>query len=209
MPTDFDFTTQVSRDGAGTLKEAFTPDAVRREGLVTYWGAEFEFPTCPAFSRGVTKCAQRGLYAFTLQTEAYNQHVVWWMKHVRSFSCEEAWIVPTHGTIFALATAIRMYLLPKHRRLLMLEPGYSRYGQAASRMGLETFGSRMEPDADGIYRINWEDPENKMADPENGLLVFSNPSNPTGRVLSTDELEEIGRLSEQYRIPVFCDEIFA
>ena len=30
------------------------------------------------------------------------------------------------------------------------------------------------------------------------LLVFSNPNNPTGRILEKDELERIGQLSEKY-----------
>lgn len=205
----FDFTARVSREGAGTLKDAFTPDSVRRAGLVTYWGAEFEFPTCPAFSRGVSACARRGLYAFTLQTDAYNERIAWWMQHVRDFDCPSDWIVPTHGTIFSLATAIRLFLLPKHKRLLVIHPGYNRYAQAADRMGLETEATEMLPDENGIYQIDWADLEKKMADPANGLLVFSNPNNPTGRVLRRDELEEIGRLSERTGTPVFCDEIFA
>ena len=209
LSTDYNFSTRVSRVGAGTLKDAFTPEAVRQAGLVTYWGAEFEFPTCPAFSRGVMKCADRGMYAFTLQTDAYNERVVWWMRHVRAFECDPDWIVPTHGTIFALATAIRLFLLPGHKQLLVLEPGYNRYAQAASRMGLETIGSQMHPDAEGVYRIDWQDLEQKMADPGNGLLVFSNPNNPTGRVLTKDELENIAILSEKHGLPVFCDEIFA
>ncbi len=209
MPTDDIFSTRVSREGAGTLKDAFTPAAVREAGLVTYWGAEFEFPTCPAFSRGVANCARRGLYAFTLQTDAYNQKIAWWMKNVRAFSCGESWIVPAHGTIFALATAIRMFLLPGHKRLVVFHPGYNRYEQAAERMGLETVSSGLYPDEKGIYQVDWQDLERKMADPDNGLLVFSNPNNPTGRILTRNELEEIGRLSERTGMPVFCDEIFA
>ena len=209
MSAAYPFSERVRREGAGTLKEAFTPEPVRKAGLVTYWGAEFEFPTCPAFSEGVRACAEKGLYAFTLQDEAYNERVVWWMAHVRHTQVQSAWIVPTHGTIFALATAIRLFLFPKHKRLLVIEPGYNRYAQAASRMGLESVPSHMLLGEDGRYGIDWEDLERKMRDPENGLLVFSNPNNPTGRILAREELEHIGRLSEQYRMPVFCDEIFA
>ncbi len=204
----FDFTVRVSREGAGTLKGAFTPDAVRDAGLVTFWGAEFEFPTCPAFSRGVRKCAERGLYAFTLQTEDYNRHVAWWMKNMRNMSVENEWIVPVHGTIFGLASAIRIFLLPEKKRLLVIHPGYNRYAQAAARMGLESVASCMVF-RDGTYSIDWQDLERKMADPRNGLLVFSNPNNPTGRILRRDELEKIALLSNTYHVPVFCDEIFA
>ena len=130
------------------------------------------------------------------------------MKNVRGFDCQPDWIVPTHGTIFGLATAIRMFLLPQKKRLLVINPGYNRYAQAAHRMGLEDDASDMIL-MDGVYQIDWEDLEQKMADPRNGLLVFSNPNNPTGRILEKDELERIGQLSEKYGMPVYCDEIFA
>lgn len=202
------FDTGIQRNRPGVLKDTFMPDKVRAAGLPLYWGAEFDFPTCPAFSEGVRKCAESAAFSFTIQSGAYNQRVCWWMKNVRGFECHPDWIVPTHGTIFGLATAIRMFLLPQKKRLLVINPGYNRYAQAAHRMGLEDDASDMIL-MDGVYRIDWEDLEQKMADPCNGLLVFSNPNNPTGRILEKDELERIGQLSEKYDMPVYCDEIFA
>ena len=208
MNERFDFDTKIQRRPTGVLKEIFMPENVRAAGLPLYWGAEFDFQTCPAFSEGVRSCAESGAFSFTIQSDAYNQHVCWWMKNVRSFHCEPEWIVPTHGTIFGLATAIRMFLLPQKKRLLVIHPGYNRYAQAAHRMGLEAAASDMLL-ADGVYQIDWEELEQKMADPQNGLLVFSNPNNPTGRILNQEELERIGQLSQKHQMPVYCDEIFA
>lgn len=208
MSKSFDFDTPIQRNRPGVLKDTFMPDHVRAAGLPLYWGAEFDFATCPAFSEGVRKCAEGGAFGFTLQSAVYNQRVCWWMENVRRFHCEPEWIVPTHGTIFGLATAIRMFLLPQKKRLLVINPGYNRYAQAAHRMGLQDDASDMIL-VDGVYRIDWDDLEKKMADPQNGLLVFSNPNNPTGRILEKEELERIGELSEKYAMPVYCDEIFA
>lgn len=208
MNHSFDFDTPIQRGRAGVLKDTFMPDNVRAAGLPLYWGAEFDFPTCPAFSEGVRRCAESGSFSFTIQSDAYNSRVCWWMEHVRGFCCDPEWIVPTHGTIFGLATAIRMFLLPQKKRLLVINPGYNRYAQAAHRMGLEDDASDMKLE-DGAYQIDWADLERRMADPRNGLLVFSNPNNPTGRILTAQELERIGELSEKYGMPVYCDEIFA
>lgn len=204
----FDFDTRVDRTGAGSLKDFFTPQALKDAGLVTYWGAEFEFASCPAFSQGLMDCARRGLYGFTLQTQDYNERVVWWMKNVRGFDMDAEWIVPAQGTIFALATALRLFCVPEKKRLVMINPGYSRYKQAADRLGLETVYAEMVYE-NGTYRIDFADLEAKMADPANALLAFSNPNNPTGLILKQDELERIGVLSEKYGMPVFSDEIFA
>lgn len=205
----FQFDRVIDRTGTGSLKGEYTPAPVREAGLPSFWGAEFDFPTCPAFSRGVMACAQRGFYPFTLQTEDYNRHVGWWMKNVRDWAVEPAWIVPTHGTIFALATAIRL-LVPQDCNLLILQPGYSRYAQAATRLGRGCSHCMMDYDGEtGRYRLNLSSLEEAMADPKNTLLVFSNPNNPTGLILKPQELEAIDALSRKYGVGVFCDEIFA
>ena len=206
---EYSFDQVVDRRGTGSLKWEYTPASVKDAGLPSFWGAEFDFPTCPAFSQGVMECAQRGFYPFTLQTEDYNNSVGWWMEHVRDWKVEPDWIVPTHGTIFSLATAIRL-TVPPEGKLLILQPGYSRYAQAAARLRRGCSHCMMDYDAEtGRYRLNLSTLEAAMADPQNALLVFSNPNNPTGTILTPQELAAIDDLSRKYHTPVFCDEIFA
>ena len=205
----YSFDCLADREGSGSLKGIYTPDYLSKAGLPGYWGAEFDFPTCPAFSEGVMECARRGLYAFTLQTEEYNQRVSWWMENVRHWEIENDWIVPTHGTIFALATAIRLFV-GEGQHMLMLTPGYSRYKQAADRMGKMTaFCPMSYISSENRYEIDFNKLENCMAKPGCALLVICNPNNPTGLVLGVNDLRKIDDLSVKYGIPVFSDEIFA
>ena len=207
--TDFRFDETVNRDGTGSLKAEMTPPELKAAALPCYWGAEFDFPTCPAFTDGVRKCLDRGYYPFTLQTDIYNDRVCWWMEHVRGWKIQPEWIVPTHGTIFSLATAIRL-LVPKGKKLIIIQPGYSRYEQAATRLKRECTHCQMVYDAaTNCYSLDRSALENAMADPDNTLLVFSNPNNPTGLILDEDDLRFIDGLSRKYNVPVFCDEIFA
>ncbi len=203
----FPFTQLVDRTGTGSLKGNMTPQKIRDAGLVSYWGAEFDFPTCPAFSEGVRACAERGLYAFTPQGKDYNDRIAWWMKNMRDWEVEPEWIVPTHGTIFALASAIRLFV-GEGQNLLVILPGYSRYKQAADRLGRGCTASYMRYE-NGHYALDYADLEEKLSRPENALLVFSNPNNPTGHILSEKDLRRIDELSRKYQVPVFCDEIFA
>lgn len=207
--TQYHFEQLVDRTGTGSLKGIYTPPAVTAAGLPSFWGAEFDFPTCPAFSEGVMACAKRGFYPFTLQTEDYNSHVRWWLHEMRNWDISDDWIVPTHGTIFALATAIRL-TVPTDCRMIVLEPGYSRYTQAANRLERQTVHCHMAYDSKSSgYTVDFTALENVMSDPKNTLLVFSNPNNPTGQVLGPDVLAQIDTLSRKYGVTVFCDEIFA
>ena len=202
------FDHRVDRSGVLTwLKDAFTPQSVKDAGLLGYAGAEFEFPTCPAIGKGIREVAEKGIIGFTLPNDAYRNAVIWWMENVRGCQIEPEWILPTHGTIFSLATTIRFVTEPGDS-IMILVPGYHRYEQAATRLGRNTVRIPLV-DENGKYMLDWDALEAAMAQPENKILVLTNPNNPTGNVYTRQELERIAALARKYRVMVFSDEIFA
>lgn len=202
------FDHRVDRSGDLTwLKDAFTPQAVKDAGLLGYAGAEFEFPTCPAIGKGIREVADKGILGFTLPNEAYRNAVLWWMENVRGCKIDPDWILPTHGTIFSLATTIRFVTEPGDA-IMILTPGYHRYEQAATRLGRETVKISLT-DENGRYMLDYDALETAMAQPRNKILVLTNPNNPTGTAYTRQELERITELARKYQVTVFSDEIFA
>lgn len=170
-----------------------------------FTGAEFEFRTCPAFSRGVAAAAENGLFGFTLPGEAYLRAVKWWMREVRGYEIEPDWIIPTHGTIYSLATAIRLLTEPG-QGIIVMSPGYHRYEQAAARLGRKTVHVALRATR-GFYAIDHVALAEAARQPENKLLVLCNPNNPTGSIWDLDELNRIAELAEKTGLTVFSDEI--
>jgi len=202
------FDQRVDRSGdIFWLKDVFTPDAVRKAGLVAYAGAEFEFSTCPAFCRGVQEAAAKGLFGYALAQGKYLERVQWWMHEMRNWQIEPEWVVPTHGTIFSLATTIRLFTEPGER-IIVPVPGYNRYEQAATRLNRGTVLIPLSEQS-GQYTMDWNALEQAMAEDTNKILVLCNPNNPTGHLYTEQELRRIADLSRQYQVAVFSDEIFA
>lgn len=189
------------------LKEVFTPDETRGAGLLSYAGAEFEFPTCPALIRGVQEAAARGVFGYALPRGQYLKAVQWWMQKVRGYAIDPEWVVTTHGTIFALATTIRMQTSPGDS-IIILTPTYNRYEQAATRLGRGTVKVPLTLQ-DGRYGIDWTALAEAMSEERNKLLVLCNPNNPTGHVLRREDLVRIAALAREHGVTVFSDEIFA
>ena len=189
----YDFETLVKRS-EGNLKKQWTPEAVEKAGYVSFEAAEMDFATAPSIIRSLTELVQNGLFGFNQITPEYCSRVCWWMNTERDWKVDPEWIVPVMGTIFSVATAIRMVLKPGER-LIVPGPGYNRYAQAAERMGYGTVVSPMK-EVNGKYEMDFEDLERCMADPSNRLLVLCNPHNPTGRVWTEKELTELARLSD-------------
>lgn len=204
----FDLETIVNRTNTGNLKELLTPETLKQEGLLALNAAEMDFRTAPSVIQAMTRCAQDGLQGFTLCDDTYREAVCYWMRHVRYQEIKADWIVPTMGTIFSVATCIRM-CVGKGQRIIVQPPIYNRYEQAAERIGRETVYNPLRRMDDGSYTMDLADLAEKMSDPNNRLLILCNPQNPTGSVWPKELLEEVARLAVKHDVIVYSDEIFA
>lgn len=204
----FDLDTVVNRKNTGNLKEILTPDNVKSAGLLAFNAAEMDFLTAPSVIDAMVSCAKSGLYGFTLCDNAYLNAVRDWMLHVRRQKIEPDWIVPTLGTIFSVATCIRM-CVGEGQNIIVQPPAYNRYKQAADRIGRGTVFNPLVRNSDGSYTIDMADLVRKMSNPANRLLVICNPHNPTGSVWPREVLEETAALAVKYDVVVYSDEIFA
>jgi cysteine-S-conjugate beta-lyase len=203
----FDFDTVVDRRDIGNMMEESKPQALRDAGLPSYWGAEFDFKTAPVVQEAIRKTADRGLLGFTQPGPDYLNRVAWWYEKERRCGIKPEWVLPTHGTIFSLATSIRAFT-KAGEGIVMLSPGYLRYKQAADRLGRKTAMSALVLRR-GRYAIDFEDLESRMAEAGNRLLALCNPNNPTGTIWGRDDLARIAALAVRHGCVVFSDEIFA
>ncbi|MGI6577996.1 MAG: MalY/PatB family protein [Eubacteriales bacterium] len=204
----FDFDSIVARNGVGNLKKFLTPKKINDADLISFIGAEFEFKTAPSLIDSVVRAAQNGLFGFTICSSEYLNHVRWWLETQRDYAVEESWIVPTQGTIFSVATTIRMLTKPGNG-IIVPVPGYNRYEQAARRLGRVAVFSNLILGDDGGYKLDFDDIERKMSSSNNKIFVLCNPNNPTGSIWGDEDLSKIAALSEKYGVTVFSDEIFA
>ena len=129
------------------------------------------------------------------------------MAQVRQLEIDKEGICPTHGTIFGLSTAIRVFT-KLGEGVLIQHPSYYRFDRAVVRNGRSVVSNPMKEN-DGIYTLDFEDMEQKMAEAHPRMMVLCNPHNPAGRVFGKTELEQIAGLARKYGVLVFCDEIFA
>ena len=202
----YDFEVMADRSHIGNMKTEMTPAVLAEKGITSFAAAEMDFKTAPSVIESVKSMADRGIYGFTILTDEYQSRVRWWLREMRSWEIEKEWILPAMGTIFSAATAIRL-TTPPGEGVIVQTPVYHRYEQAAERLGRRTVYNPLRI-VDGRYEMDFEDLEEKMADPRNHLLILCNAHNPIGRVWPREDLEKVARLSARYGVVVFSDEIF-
>lgn len=194
------------RRNVGNMKTYTTPKALRDKDITSFAAAEMDFKTAPSIIKSIKKMADRGIYGFTIPTEEYRNAVKWWHKTMRNWEIEDEWIVPVLGTIFSIATAIRM-TTKEGEGIIVQTPVYYRYEQAATRLKRKTVYNPLKI-VDGQYEMDFDDLEEKMKDPLNKLLVLCNAHNPIGRVWNKESLIKVAELSNKYNVIVISDEIF-
>ncbi|HWQ20866.1 MAG TPA: aminotransferase class I/II-fold pyridoxal phosphate-dependent enzyme [Methanotrichaceae archaeon] len=115
----------------------------------------------------------------------------------------ETEIVVTCGSTEAMMTAMMTVCNPGDR-VIVFSPFYENYGADAILSGAEPIFVPLHPpdfsfDEDELKRAFEQRPR---------ALILCNPSNPTGKVFTLEELKLIARLAEQYDAFVITDEVY-
>ena len=112
-------------------------------------------------------------------------------------------VLVTTGATEALAAAILAFVNPGDE-VIALEPFYDSYAASIDlaggvRVGVGLFG----PD----FALDLAELEAAIT-PRTKVLLVNSPHNPTGTVLSRDELAAIARLAVLHDVLVICDEVY-
>ena len=204
---DFDFETVVRRRPAN-LKRMFTDPAVLEHGSVSFDGAEPDYPTAPVIRDAVHRLADNGLYGFTVADSAYKNALCWWFENSRGVSVDPDWIVPTLGTIHALASLIRLKCPREEDAILVMPPVYNRFAQAAVRLNRLVVSCPLIQ-GDTRYEIDFDRLEALLSKERIRIIVICNPHNPIGQIWKKEELTELALVAARHDAVLFCDEIFA
>ncbi|HTM93849.1 MAG TPA: methionine aminotransferase [Flavisolibacter sp.] len=112
-------------------------------------------------------------------------------------------ITVTPGGTYALYTALTTVLQPGDE-VIVFEPGYDSYipsievnGAKAVRIPL-TF-----PD----YKIDWALTKSRITERTRGIMINS-PHNPTGSVLSREDIEQLRAITKDTQIIIVSDEVY-
>ena len=102
--------------------------------------------------------------------------------------------------IFAIISA----LINKGDEAIIFEPAYDSYAPAiVLNGGLVKHAQLRFPD----YKINWEE-VTRMISSRTRMIIINTPHNPTGSILSSDDMEMLQRLTQGRDIVVLSDEVY-
>jgi len=114
-------------------------------------------------------------------------------------------ILVTVGVSEAVDLALRT-LLEEGDELLLPEPSYVSYQPAAQLTGADVVS--VPTSADNNFKLDPEELE-KAITPQSKVLILCYPNNPTGAIMTEEELQEIAKIVKKHNLFVLADEIYA
>ena len=115
----------------------------------------------------------------------------------------ESQITITPGGTYALYTALTTILQPGDE-VIVFEPAYDSYVPAIEMNRAKAVTIQLAfPD----YSINWNEVKSKLSDKTRAIMINS-PHNPTGSVLSKNDIEQLRSIVKDTGIIIISDEVY-
>lgn len=202
---EFDFDQSISRKGTGSRKWDDLAAVFGSGDLLPLWIADMDFASPSAVAAKIVERAKHPIYAYNAQNEMFNQAITDWVRRRHNWDIQKEWIIQAPGVVPSIILSI-LALSEPGDGIIIQPPVYPPFF-ASIKDNQRIIDENPLISNDGYYKIDFDDLEQKLAKPNNKLLLLCNPHNPVGRVWSRDELTKIYNLCQKYEVDVLSDEI--
>ena len=197
----YDFNKTIQRRGTNSYKW----DTPRDKNILPMWVADMDFPVAPCIQKAIEQRVAHGVFGYTLVPESYYRAVMNWFKTRHKWTIKRDWILYTTGVVPAMSCCIKAICMPGEN-VLVQTPVYNCFFSSIRNQGCQIVENELVRDGDS-YRIDFDDFEQKCANPKTTAFLLCNPHNPAGRVWTREELEKINTICMRHNVRVISDEI--
>jgi len=212
----YDFTSILERKGRDAIAVDMvgapgSPYPAPKEGfdVIPMWVADMNFPVVPTIQQAMIRRVEHPAFGYFAPTdEYYNAIIQWQQTHNGVTGLEKAHIGYENGVLGGVVTALRVFC-SQGDKVLVHSPTYVGFTGCLTNNGFNAVHSPLKKDAQGVWRMDFEDMERKLRDEKIHAAIFCSPHNPCGRVWEKWEIEQAMALYKKYDVQVISDEIWS
>lgn len=175
------------------------------ERVLPLWVADMDFASPQAVIDVLQERVGRGVFGYSARTASYDDALAEWMKRRHGWEIDPEWIITTPGVVAAVNMIVQTFLQPGEK-VIVQTPVYYPFYSAVENNGGEILRNKLILQ-DGYYEMDFEDLEQKAADPKTKLMILCSPHNPVGRVWTRPELNRLGEICIRNNVLIVADEI--
>jgi cystathionine beta-lyase len=195
----YQFDKKIERRNTGSLKWKVG------EGELPMWVADMDFETAPEILSAIRQRAEHAVFGYTILSEEWYQSIMNWWERRHGLRMEREWLLFCSGVVPAVSSIVRR-MTTVGEKVLIQTPVYNAFFSSILNNGRKIAENQLKYE-DGVYSVDFEDLEEKLADPQTTLMILCNPHNPIGKIWDRETLEKIGDLCWKHHVRVVSDEI--
>lgn len=201
----YNFDEVIDRSGTGATKVERLPKGCDSDCLAL-WVADMDFPCAEPILKALHERIDRKIFGYTLyDTEECQNAVLNWYKKRYGWEEKAENLFFCGGIVSAYAVLLNI-MTKEGDGIVLQRPIYYPFTMKGESNNRIIVDSPLIYE-NGNYKIDFEDLDKKMADPNNKVLVFCSPHNPAGRVWTEEEIRKTVDICKKYDKWIICDEI--
>lgn len=178
-------------------------DTLDNKDSIPFTVADTDFPTAPPIMEAIIKRATHPILGYTILDQAFYNSIINFCQRRHGLELKKNWIFITPGVMAGVGIAIDAWT-KEGDSIIIQTPVYTPFYRVIEKNGRKLIKNPLKLINDR-YMIDFENLEQGMKTAK--AILLCNPHNPTGRVYTKNEMEQIVALAEKYSVLIISDEI--
>ncbi len=196
----FDFDKIIDRANTGSIKY----DVFSGRDIIPMWVADMDFAAPPEVISAIKARADHGVMGYTIPQAKLKQLIVDRMESMYNWQIQPKWIIFTAGLVSALNCICRALCNPG-QEVSVFTPIYPPFLEIPE-VNYCNLSKILMINENEYYKIDFDAFEASL-NQNSGMLMLSNPHNPSGRAHTPQELEILAEICNRHNLPLISDEI--
>ncbi|MCQ2452403.1 MAG: aminotransferase class I/II-fold pyridoxal phosphate-dependent enzyme [Oscillospiraceae bacterium] len=209
----YNFTDIIDREN----KDAVAIDVIPIPGAeiqpgfdrIPMWVADMNFATAPSVQKAMLDRIAHPCFGYFGPSKEYLDAIIRWQESRHgTVGLTPENIGYENGVLGGVVSALNTFCV-RVATVLLHSPTYIGFSHVLEENGYQAVHSPLKKDEQGVWRMDYEDMEEKLSQEDIRCVILCSPHNPCGRVWERWELEKAAALFEKYEVSVISDEIWA
>jgi cystathionine beta-lyase len=175
-----------------------------RNDLIHLGVADMDFKSPQAILDAFSRVVDHGVFGYSDLNDAFYTSIQKWLKKKTALNIPREWIVFCPRINIAAGICVESFTKPGSK-VILNSPAYSPLRNAITKNNRIVIENRLVL-KDGRFQMDFDYLES-IVDEDTELFLFVNPDNPSGRVWSKAEMEQLVDFCVRHNLFLFVDEI--
>jgi cysteine-S-conjugate beta-lyase len=178
-------------------------DTLNNTDTIPFTVADTDFQTAPKIMEAIIERAAHPILGYTILEESFYNSIINFCQRRHDLVLKKKWIFITPGVMVGVGIAIDAWT-KEGDGIIIQTPVYTPFYRVIEKNNRKLIKNPLKL-INGSYTIDFKNLEEGMKTAK--ALLLCNPHNPTGRVYTKEEMEQIAALAEKYSVLIISDEI--